>query len=153
MKSPKRRLYGQKQVIKGNNCREVAGAGWRISLAMHRFYICIRRQKGKGRHRKVWSRKVQFSRSVMPDSLRPHKAQHTRPPCPLWNPGVYPNSCPLSWWGRPTISSSVIPFSSCPQSFPASGSFPRVSSLHQVAKVLEFQLQHQSFQWTLKTDL
>ena len=53
----------------------------------------------------------------------PHKLQHARPPCPQLTPGVYPNSCPLSQWCHPTISSSVIPFSSCPQSFPASGSF------------------------------
>ena len=67
---------------------------------------------------------VQFSCSVMSDSLQPHESQHARPPCPSPTPGVYPNSCPLSWWCHPTISSSVIPFSSCPQSFPASGSFP-----------------------------
>jgi len=60
----------------------------------------------------------------MSDSLQPHGLQHSRPPCPSPTPGVYPNSCPLSWWCHPTISSSVIPFSSCPQSFPASGSFP-----------------------------
>ena len=60
---------------------------------------------------------------------------------------------PLSRWCHPTISSSAIPFSSCPQSFPASGFFKWVSSSHQVAKVLEFQLQHQSFQWTPRTDL
>ena len=53
----------------------------------------------------------------------PHELQHARPPCPQLTPGVYPNSCPLSRWCHPTISSSVIPFSSCPQSFPASGSF------------------------------
>ena len=58
----------------------------------------------------------------MSDSLRPHGPQHARPPCPSPTPGVYPNSCPLSSWWHPTISSSVIPFS-CPQSFPASGSF------------------------------
>ena len=65
---------------------------------------------------------VQFSRSVVSDPLRPHGLQHTRPP---WSPTprVYSNSCPLSRWWHPTISSSVIPFSSCPQSFPASGSF------------------------------
>jgi len=67
---------------------------------------------------------VQFSCSVMSDSLRLHELQHTRPPCPSPTPGVYPNPCPLSWWYHPTISSSVVPFSSCPQSFPASGSFP-----------------------------
>ena len=66
---------------------------------------------------------VQFSCSVMSDSLWPHELQHARPPSPSPNPGVYPNPCPLSQWCHPTISSSVIPFSSCPQSFPASGSF------------------------------
>ena len=67
---------------------------------------------------------VQFSLSVVFNSLWPHEPQHTRPPCPSPTPRVYPNSCPLSWWCHPTISSSVIPFSSCPQSFPESGSFP-----------------------------
>ena len=65
---------------------------------------------------------VQFSRSVMSDSLRPHGLQHTRPPCPSPTPGVYSNSYPLSQWCQPTVSSSVVPFSSHPQSFPASGS-------------------------------
>ena len=67
---------------------------------------------------------VQFSRSVVSDSLRPHESQHTRPPCPSPTPGVYPNSCPSSRWCHPAISSSVVPFSSCPQSLPASASFP-----------------------------
>ena len=67
---------------------------------------------------------LQFSCLVMPDSLRPHEPQHARPPCPSPTPRVYPNSYPLSRWCHPTISSSVIPFSSCPQSFPALGSFP-----------------------------
>ena len=67
---------------------------------------------------------VQFSRSVMSDSLRPHGLQHTRPPCPLPTPRVYTNSCPLISWCHPTISTSVVPFS-CRQSSPASGSFPR----------------------------
>ena len=66
---------------------------------------------------------VQFSRSVMFDSLRPHGLQHTRPPCPSPTPGVYSNSCPSSRWCHPTISSSVILFSSCLQSFPTSRSF------------------------------
>ena len=65
----------------------------------------------------------QFSCSVGSDSLRPHGLQHARPSCPSQTPGVYSNACPLSWWSHPTISSSVIPFSSCLQSFPASGSF------------------------------
>ena len=67
---------------------------------------------------------VQSSRWVVSDSLRPHGLQHARPPCPSPTPGVYSNSCPLSCWCHPTISSSVIPFSSCPQSFPSSGPFP-----------------------------
>ena len=58
------------------------------------------------------------------DSLQPHELQNARPPCPSPTPGVYSNSCPLSWWCHPAISSSVVPFSSCPQSLPASGSFP-----------------------------
>ena len=67
---------------------------------------------------------VHFSRSAMSDSLRPYELQHARPPCPSPTPGTHPNPCPLSWWWHPTISSSVVPFSSCLQSFPASGSFP-----------------------------
>ena len=69
-------------------------------------------------------RSVQFSHSVVSDSLQPHRLQHTRPPCPSPTPGACSNSCPLSQWCHPTISSSVIPFSSHLQSFPASGSFP-----------------------------
>jgi len=67
---------------------------------------------------------VQFSHSVMSDSLWPHELQHARPPCPSPTPGIHPNPCPSSRWCHPSISSSVFPFSSCPQSFPASGSFP-----------------------------
>jgi len=66
---------------------------------------------------------VQSSRSVVSNSLRSHGPRHSRPPCPTPTPGVYSNTCPLSWWYHPTISSSVVPFSSCLQSFPASGSF------------------------------
>ena len=68
---------------------------------------------------------VQFSYSVVSDSLRPHEPQHTRPPCPSPTPRAYPNSCSLSRWGHLTISSSVVPFSSCLQYFPTSGSFQR----------------------------
>ena len=67
---------------------------------------------------------VQFSRSVVSDSLWSHEPQHDRPPCPSPTPSVHPNPCPLSRWCHPTISSSVVPFSSCLQSFPAWGSFP-----------------------------
>ena len=66
---------------------------------------------------------VQFSRSVVSDSSRPRESQHIRPPCPSPTPGVYSDSCPSSQWCHPSISSSVVPFSSCPQSLPASGSF------------------------------
>ena len=76
------------------------------------------------------SSSVQFSHSVMSDFLQPHEPQHARPPCSSPTPRVYPTPCPLSRWCHPTISSSVIPFSSCPQSFPASGSFPNESALH-----------------------
>ena len=69
-------------------------------------------------------RPVQFSHSAVSDSLRPHESQHARPPCPSPTPGVHSNSCPSSQWCHPAISSSVIPFSSCPQSLPASESFP-----------------------------
>ena len=65
----------------------------------------------------------QFSSSVMSDSLQPHEPQHARPPCPSPTPGVHANPCILSWWCHPTISSSAVPFSSCPQSLPASGAF------------------------------
>ena len=65
----------------------------------------------------------QFSHSVISDSLQPHEPQHIRPPCPSPTPRVHPNPCPLCRWCHPTLSSSVVPFSSCPQSLPASGSF------------------------------
>ena len=73
-------------------------------------------------HVKITS--VQFRRPVVSDSLRPHESQHARPPCPSPAPRLYSNSCPLSRWCHPAILSSVVPFSSCPQSLPASGSLP-----------------------------
>ena len=75
-------------------------------------------------HSRISGSSVQFSRSVVSDSLQPHGLQHPSPPCPSPTLGVYPKSCPLSGSCHPTISSSVVPFFSCPQSFPASGSFP-----------------------------
>ena len=74
--------------------------------------------------RTIFGFSIQFSHSVMSDSLQSHELQHARPPCASQTPGVYPNSCPSSQWWHPDISSSVVPFSSCPQSLPASGSFP-----------------------------
>ena len=94
----------------------------------------------------------QFNRSVVSNSLRSHGLQHARLPCPSSTPRTYSNSCPSSRWCHPTILSSVVPFSSSLQSFPASGSFQMSHSSYQMAKVLEFQLRHQSFQRTPRTD-
>ena len=79
--------------------------------------------------------------------------QHARLPCPSPTPRAYSNSCPSCRWCHPTISSSVVPFSSCLQFSQHQGLLQWVSSSHQVAKVLEFQLQHRSFQWIFRTDL
>ena len=96
---------------------------------------------------------VQFSHSVASDSLQPHEPQHTRPSFPSATPGVHPNSCPLCRWWHLTISSSVISFSSCLHLSQHQDLFKWIISSHQVAKILEFQLQHQSIQWTPRTDL
>ena len=80
---------------------------------------------------------VQFSHSVLSDSLWPHDPQHARPPCPSPTPGVHPNPCPSSQWCHLTISSSVVPFSSCPQSFSASGSFPMSQLFSSVGQSIE----------------
>ena len=87
---------------------------WRIAFTGRVFL-----EKGTLQH---WV-SVQFTCSVVSDSLWPHEPQHARPPCLSPTPGVYPNSCPLSRWHHPTISHSVVPFFSCPQSFPATGYF------------------------------
>ena len=93
-------------------------APWKKSYDQHRQHI------KKQRCDFPYKDSVQFSHSVVSYSLWPHGPQHTRPPCPSPTPRVHPNPCPFSQWCHPTISSSVIPFSFCPQSFPASGSFP-----------------------------
>ena len=99
---------------------------------------------------------IQFIHSVVYDSLQPHGLQHARLLCPSPTPGACSISCPSSRWCHPTISSSVVPLSSRLQSFPVSGFvfffFQWVSSSHQVAKLLELQLQHQSFQRIFRTD-
>ena len=103
-----------------------------------------------------WPQSVQFSSFQLLSHVRVFATpwmQHARPPCPSPTPGVHSDSHPSSQWCHPAISSSVVPFSSCPQSLPALESFPMSNSSHEVAKVLEFQLQHQSFQWTPRTDL
>ena len=90
----------------------------------------------------------------MSNSVGPHGLQHARLPCPSPSPGACSNSCPLSQWCHPTISSSVVPFSLCLQSFPASGSFPMSESglCIRWPKYWRFS-QHQSFQWIFRTDL
>ena len=95
---------------------------------------------------------IQFICSVVSDSLWPHGLQHARPPCPSPSPKVYSSSCPLSRWCHPTISSSVVPFSSCLQSFPASKSFLMSLQFASGGQILELQLQCQSFQWIFRID-
>ena len=91
---------------------------------LHVLYLCIVEHIAIGQiPRRVLSRSVQFSHSVVSKSLRPHELEHARPPCPSPTPGVHSDSHPLSLWCHPAISSSVVPFSSCPQSLPASESF------------------------------
>ena len=87
------------------------------------FYIFQSQNMGRHKNTTETFSSVQVSRSVVSDSLQPREPQHATPPCPSPTPGVYPNPCPPSWWCHPTISSSVVPFSSCLQSFPASRSF------------------------------
>ena len=88
-----------------------------------------------------------LSHPVVSNSLWPHGLQHVRPPCPSPSSGVCPSSCSLLLWCYPAISSSDALFSFCPQSFPASGILKWVVCSHQMTKILELQLQHQSFQW------
>ena len=101
----------------------------------------------------TFPRSVQFSCSVMSDSLQPHELQHARPPCPSPTPRVYPNSCPSSQWCHPAISFLCHCLLLLPPIPPSIRVFSNESTPHEVAKVLEFQLQHQSFQWTPRTDL
>ena len=95
---------------------------------------------------------VQFSCSVVSNSLQPHGLQRARLPCPSSTAGIYPNSCQLSQWCHQTISSSVTPFSSCPQSFPASGSFPMSQFFTSGSQSFVVSAQHQFFQWIFRTD-
>ena len=103
----------------GLGCGE--GTSFRILCSCVRMVKCIKHTLGMYA---PYISSVQFSRSVVSDSLWPHESQHARPPCPSPTPGVHSDSHPLSLWCHPAISSSVVPFSSCPQSLPESGSFP-----------------------------
>ena len=96
---------------------------------------------------------IQFSYSAVKNSLRPHEPQHARPPCPSPTPGVHSNSYPLSWWCHLAISSSVVPAPPALNLPQHQGLFKWISSSHQVAKILVFQLQQLSFHWTPRTDL
>ena len=106
------------------------------------------------RFHEIYTQFSQFSRSVMSNSLRTHEPQHGRASCPSSTPGVHPDSRPSSRWCHPCFSVSVSPFSSCPQSLPALESFP-MSQLFAWGgvKVLEFQLQHHSFQRNPRADI
>ena len=95
---------------------------------------------------------VHFSRSVISNYLQPKGLQHTSLPCPSPTPQACSNSSPLSWWCHPTISSSVVPFSHAFNLSQHQGLFQWVGPSHRVATVLEFQRQHQSFQWIFRTD-
>ena len=128
-------------LIKGLNTQLSRSPAWQVDSLPPWHW-------GSARHQYQFS---QCSCSVGSDSLRPHEPQHARPPCPSPTPRVYLNSCPSSRWCHPATSSFVIPFSFCPKSSPATGSFPMSQLL--VAKVLEFQLQRQSFQRTPRTGL
>ena len=94
----------------------------------------------------------QFCHSVVSNSLRPHELQHARLPYLSPTARVYPNPCPLNWWCHPTIS-SVVPFSSCPPSTPASGSFQTSQLFASGGQRIGVSASHQSFQWTPRTDL
>ena len=96
---------------------------------------------------------VQFSCSVVSDSLRPHESQHARPPCPSPTPGVHSDSGPLSQWCLPAISFSVVPFSSCPQSLPASESFPMSQFFVWGGQSTGVSALHHSFQRNPRADL
>ena len=121
-------IYIKKKKDKGTFLYFKESIVWEISFFMDSYFQSINPLQKMVFHKMYEQRKnpsfssVQFSRSVVSNSLWPHGSQHARPPCP--SPGVYPNSCPSSWWCHPAIWSSVIPFSSCPQSLPESGSFP-----------------------------
>ena len=92
------------------------GKHWQRILLIHKKFDWTEKKI-------IFLYQIQFSCSVVSNSLWPHELQHARPPCPSPSPGVHSDSCPSSWWCHPAISSSVVPFSSCPQSLPASESF------------------------------
>ena len=115
------------QRISKDNCSQKGKIKQLLKIKGYSTSVSIKKMLVKTTNSKfalVTFSSVQFSHSVVSGSLQPHELQHARPPCPSPTPRVYPNSCPSSWWCHPAISSSVVPFSSCPQSLPASETFP-----------------------------
>ena len=104
-----------------------------------RMHILLKHRRKFYQDRSYVRSSVQFSHSVMSDSLQPHESQHARPPCPSPTPRVHPDSCPSSRWCHPAISSTLIPSSSCPQSLLASGSFPMTQLFAWGGQSIEFQ--------------
>ena len=143
-----RELVSKLNVWKHPSCNKYWIRENRTSLAKGSFQLAKNRPAVQG------FSSVQFSGSVVSDSLQLHGLQHARPSCPSPTPGAYSNSNPLSWWWYLTISSSVIPFSHL-QSFPASESL-QISQFFtsggQSIRVLKFQFQYQSFQWIFRSD-
>ena len=112
---------------------------WGVSKSLQMVIAVMKLKDAYSLEEKLWPTwfcSVQFSHSVMSDSLRAHEPQHTRTSCPSPTPGVYPNPCLSSQWYHPSVSSSAVPFSFCPPSFSASGLFKWVSSSHKMAKLL-----------------
>ena len=126
-------IWLYKRLIKSSPSSEFQSCHWRIT--------------------RVPFRSVQFSHSVVSDSSQPHESKHARPLCPSPTPGVHPDSHSSTRWCHPDISSSVIPFSSCPQSFPASGSFPVSQLFASGGQSTGVSASAQSFQWLFRTNL
>ena len=113
---------------------------WQVSPHFSKYHVAIgNRERTITKGICLSALSVQFRHSVMSNSLRPHESQHARPPCPSPTPGIHSNSCPLSRWCHPAISSSVIPFCSCPQSLPASGPYNPPNTVQPLqASILDF---------------
>ena len=121
------------------NCKEIK----LVNPKGNKSWIFIGRTDAEAEAPTLWP--VQFSHSVVSDCLQPHGLEHPRPPCPSLTPRADSNSCPSSWWCHPT-NLWIFHLSQ------HQGLFQWVGSSHQVAKLLELQLQHQSFQWIFRTD-
>ena len=151
-------VYSQYTASKKNSCTLLGCSINRIYtiLVFALYLICskfiFRLYKFICKVRKLWLCSVQFSSSVVSDSLWPHESQHIRPPCPSPTPRVHSDTSPLSRWCHPALSSSISPSPPAPNPSQHQSLFQWVNSLHEMAKVLEFQLQHQSFQWIFRTD-